>query len=93
MEEAALLEAYQLEIESNEYATENRVSHILFEAGADSSGQDLEQRILAAQAQLTAGIEFSDVAREFSDDVGSVPVAATWVTPVETPSRRKWKKP
>ena len=71
VEESAVLEAYQLEIENNQYKTENRVSHILFEQGDDEESGELEQRVTAAQARLAAGEEFSAVAAELSDDVGS----------------------
>lgn len=71
VEESAVLEAYQLEIENNQYKTENRVSHILFEQGDDEDVAELEQRVAAAQARLAAGEEFSAVAAELSDDVGS----------------------
>jgi len=71
VEESAVLEAYQLEIENNQYKTENRVSHILFEQGDDEDAAELEQRVAAAQARLAAGEEFSAVAAELSDDVGS----------------------
>lgn len=69
--EEAIREAYQLEIENNQYRTENRVSHILFEAGTDESEDELQQRIEAAQAQLASGTSFSEVAGEYSDDIGS----------------------
>lgn len=69
--EEAIREAYQLEIENNQYRTESRVSHILFEAGTDESEDDLQQRIKAAQAQLASGTSFSEVAGEYSDDIGS----------------------
>lgn len=65
--ESAIVEAYELAKENFQYQTENRVSHILFEAGED----DVQQRVADAQAQLAAGKAFADVARELSDDIGS----------------------
>lgn len=69
--EEAILEAYQLEIENNQYRTENRVSHILFETGTDESEDDLQQRLQLVQAQLASGSSFREVAGEHSDDIGS----------------------
>lgn len=71
VEESAILEAYEQEIASAQYQTENRISHILFEErdGEDDSAR--EQRIAAAQAKLAAGVDFGEVAAEFSDDAGS----------------------
>lgn len=71
VDEQALLDAYQQEIRDNQYQTENRVSHILFEAGADSDDAALKARIDTVQAKLAEGASFSDVAREYSDDIGS----------------------
>jgi peptidyl-prolyl cis-trans isomerase D len=68
VEESAILEAYELAKQDYQFQTENRVSHILFET--DQEG-DLEQRIADAQAQLAAGVDFAEVAGEFSDDIGS----------------------
>ena len=71
VEESAVLEAYQLEIENSQYKTENRVSHILFEPRDGEDAEALQQRVAAAQARLAAGADFAEVAAEFSDDVGS----------------------
>ncbi len=71
VEESAVLEAYQLEVENTQYQTENRVSHILFEARDGEDDAALQQRVAAAQARLAAGADFGEVAAEFSDDVGS----------------------
>ncbi len=65
--EQALLDAYEVAKQDIQYQTQNRVSHILFEKG----GEDVEQRLSDAQAKLAGGSSFADVAREFSDDVGS----------------------
>jgi peptidyl-prolyl cis-trans isomerase D len=74
VDEETLLEAYQVEIENGQYQTENRVSHILFETRDGEDESALKQRIADAQTKLSAGDSFSDVAGEFSDDVGSVAV-------------------
>ena len=66
--EAEILAAYEQAKQELQYQTQNRVSHILFESGDDS---DVQQRISVAQDKLAAGIEFSDVANEMSDDIGS----------------------
>ena len=62
VEEDAVLEAYQLEIDNGQYQTENRVSHILFEA------RDGEMTLTHAAAGSSmrrrgwpAGAEFADV--------------------------------
>jgi peptidyl-prolyl cis-trans isomerase D len=71
VEEAALREAYELEKESYAYATENRVSHILFEHRDGESEQEHQARIDAALAELDAGEAFANVAGKYSDDIGS----------------------
>ena len=68
VEESAILEAYELAKQDYQFQTENRVSHILFETNQEG---DLEQRIADAQAKLAAGVDFAEVAGEFSDDIGS----------------------
>ncbi|MEM8659488.1 MAG: SurA N-terminal domain-containing protein [Pseudomonadota bacterium] len=68
VEEDAILEAYRLEVENGQYQTEHRVSHILFEPGAEDQLQD---RIAAAQEAIASGESFEDVARRLSDDIGS----------------------
>lgn len=71
VDDSAIEDAYQLETSSNEYSTENRVSHILFETGDDSSEESARERVAQAQAQLAEGVDFATVATEFSDDIGS----------------------
>lgn len=71
VEEAVLLEQYELEKENYQYKTESRVSHILFEQGDDESDEALQLRVQGVQDQLTAGADFSEVAKAESDDVGS----------------------
>jgi peptidyl-prolyl cis-trans isomerase D len=65
--EQALLDAYEVAKQDLQYQTQNRVSHILFDAGGD----DVGQRIASAQQELAAGTPFAEVAQAYSDDVGS----------------------
>ena len=66
VEESAVVDAYELAKQDFQYQTQNRVSHILLEAG------DTQQSRLAdAQQQLASGVSFADVAKALSDDVGS----------------------
>ena len=67
--EAAILDAYEQAKQDLQYQTQNRVSHILFETNEDSS---VQQRVASAQEKLAAGMAFADVAKQFSDDIGSV---------------------
>jgi peptidyl-prolyl cis-trans isomerase D len=68
VEETAIQDAYELTKQQAEFKTQNRVSHILFESGAET---DVKQRIKKAQEKLSTGVPFADVAKEFSQDVGS----------------------
>jgi peptidyl-prolyl cis-trans isomerase D len=68
VDESAIREAYELGKQEAQFKTQNRVSHILFESGAENN---VKERIEQAQAKLTAGVAFADVAKEFSQDVGS----------------------
>lgn len=68
VEESAILEAYEVSKQEAQYKTQHRVSHILFEPGKQD---DLKQRIKNAQDKLAAGVPFAEVAKEFSQDVGS----------------------
>ncbi|MEM1114403.1 MAG: SurA N-terminal domain-containing protein [Pseudomonadota bacterium] len=73
VEEAVLLEEYEVETSDVRYQTESRVSHILFEQGGESD-EAFAARILAAQEAIDAGTAFADAASEFSDDIGSASV-------------------
>jgi peptidyl-prolyl cis-trans isomerase D len=68
VEESAVLEAYELAKQETQYQAQSRVSHILFESGAED---EVSTRIAKAQEKLSAGESFADVARAFSDDVGT----------------------
>ncbi|MBP70445.1 MAG: peptidylprolyl isomerase [Haliea sp.] len=71
VEEAAIEEEYRIQLDSYQYQTENRVSHILLQRGSDESEADFAARIATVQDELAAGKSFADVAAERSDDVGS----------------------
>ncbi len=71
VDDSALQEAYQLEITNNQYRTESRVSHILFEQRDGEASADVSKRIAAARELLSTGADFGEVAKQFSDDVGS----------------------
>ncbi len=71
VEESVVLEQYELEKDGYGYATENRVSHILFIKGDDESDEALQERIASALAGLSAGKDFSELAGAVSDDIGS----------------------
>ncbi len=72
--ESVLLERYELEKEGYAYATENRVSHILVEAGVDESDEALMARAAQLIAALAEGQEFAELASTSSDDIGSAGV-------------------
>ena len=91
VEDSAVLEAYQLEIENAQYKTENRVSHILFETRKDEDEDALQQRVTPAR-RPPAGADFGAVARSFPTMSALLPMAVIWAFPAGTPSQRKWKK-
>ena len=66
--EESVLEAYESARQDYQYQTRNRVSHILFEEGGERA---VTERLAEAQARLSEGASFADVAGDLSDDVGS----------------------
>lgn len=66
--ESAIIEAFELAKADSQFQTQNRVSHILFES---SDGQVQNERLKDARAELAAGTPFADVAKKYSDDLGS----------------------
>ena len=68
VEESAVREAYELAKQDSQFKAQNRVSHILFEEGDEG---DVAQRISQAQEKLDSGVAFAEVAKEFSDDIGT----------------------
>ncbi len=71
VDQTTLQETYELEKDGYAYATENRVSHILFEERDGESNEQRQQRIEEARAALNSGTEFAEVAGQYSDDIGS----------------------
>lgn len=71
LDEAIVLEQYELEKENYDYKTQSRVSHILFEQVGDESDKAFQVRIQGVQGKLVAGADFSELAKASSDDVGS----------------------
>ena len=71
VEENAIQEQYELEKGGYGYATENRVSHILFIAQNEESEDALQARASATLAELATGNDFAELAKKSSDDVGS----------------------
>ncbi len=68
VEESVLREQYKLQLKDYAYQTRHRVSHILLQESDDTP---VIERLAAARAALESGREFADVAREYSDDIGS----------------------
>jgi peptidyl-prolyl cis-trans isomerase D len=68
VEESAVIEAFELAKADTQYQMQSRVSHILFES---SDTQDQNERLQKARSELGAGTPFAEVAKKYSDDVGS----------------------
>jgi peptidyl-prolyl cis-trans isomerase D len=72
IDEERVREFYELDKDSFQLPEERRVSHILFEQGAEESEAELSARVEAAQQRISNSEEaFADVATELSEDVGS----------------------
>jgi peptidyl-prolyl cis-trans isomerase D len=71
VEESAIQEQYELEKDGYGYATENRVSHILFIPQTGETEEAVQVRASAALAELAAGNDFAELAKKSSDDIGS----------------------
>jgi peptidyl-prolyl cis-trans isomerase D len=72
VDEERVREFYELDKDSFQLPEERRVSHILFEQGAEESEAELSARVEAAQQRLSSSEEaFADVATELSEDIGS----------------------
>ena len=69
--EDQLIAEFEMVKSDYEYQTENRVSHILFEQGADESDEALQERVEEARIALETGKPFAELAGELSDDIGS----------------------
>jgi len=68
LEQGAILEQYEAERSSFEGSAEKRASHILFEVGANLSEEQAMEAALAAQARITRGEDFEELALELSSD-------------------------
>lgn len=68
VEENAVLEAFELAKADSQYQMQNRVSHILLES---SDTEDQNERLQKARGELDTGTPFAEVAKKYSDDVGS----------------------
>ncbi len=71
VDDTAIQEAYQAELANYQYQTENRISHILFVQGPDESDEQYAQRIASVQEKLSQGGDFAELAKSYSDDIGS----------------------
>lgn len=68
IDESMVRARYEEETESLKAAVRTRVEHILFSGDDDA---EVQQRIAEVQAKLAEGETFSELAREYSDDLGS----------------------
>ncbi|WP_101759436.1 SurA N-terminal domain-containing protein [Oceanicoccus sp. KOV_DT_Chl] len=64
-------EAYALELAAFQASEERRASHILVEITDDRDDASALKRIEDVAAKLSAGEEFAELAKAFSDDIGS----------------------
>jgi len=74
IEEDELQQAYQDQQESLSQAEEREAAHILLKLAADASDEELKKRtdeLLKMKARIEAGESFADLAKAFSEDVGS----------------------
>ncbi|AQA19008.1 hypothetical protein BST95_12920 [Halioglobus japonicus] len=71
VDDTALQDAYQEELQASQYQTESGVAHILFEQRDDESAEDWAARVAEAQSKLAEGTDFGEVAQTYSDDIGS----------------------
>ncbi|MEH6568344.1 MAG: SurA N-terminal domain-containing protein [Halioglobus sp.] len=69
--ESVLLEEYELQKENEQYSTESGVSHILFEQQSDETDETFQARVRSAQDKLSEGMDFAELAKAVSDDIGS----------------------
>ncbi|MEH6503585.1 MAG: SurA N-terminal domain-containing protein [Cycloclasticus sp.] len=72
--EAELLDFYENEVSSFTDPGRRRASHILFEAAEGTPEAEVEEKRAQAEsvlAKIKAGDDFAELAKEFSDDIGS----------------------
>lgn len=65
--EDELRDAYQQEVANHSSSEQRQISHIML----DASAKDVDETIAKIQEQLSAGVSFADLAKEFSIDEGS----------------------
>lgn len=68
VDEAMVRDRYAEEAEQLKAAVRTRIEHILFSGTEDAA---VRSRIAEVQAKLAEGVPFSELAREYSDDLGS----------------------
>lgn len=68
VKQSAIQEAYELSKQDAQFKAQHRVSHILFES---ADADEVKQKLGQAQEKLNAGVAFAEVAKEFSQDVGT----------------------
>lgn len=71
LEEGEIREVYETSIADNEAVMRRRAAHILLETGEEKSAADIQQQLEAIAARVASGEDFGDLAREYSDDIGS----------------------
>jgi len=69
--EDVLRQEYETEMSNYEYQEQRRVSHILLEQQQDESDADWQARADELAGELSGGADFTALARERSDDIGS----------------------
>ncbi len=71
IEESEVRAAYEASIADAELATRRRAAHILLEVEDGSDDEQMQIKLAGIAERIAAGEAFSDLAREFSQDVGS----------------------
>ncbi len=71
LEEREIREVYDASVAESEGGDRRRAAHILIEAGDGQTDAAIRQQLEAIAGRVAAGEAFSDLAREFSDDIGS----------------------
>ncbi len=71
IEEDEIREVYDASLADNPAVLRRRAAHILLETDEGESDEDSRQQLEAIAARLASGESFSELAREFSDDIGS----------------------
>lgn len=69
--ESEVRAAYDVNVADMELGSRRRAAHILLELGDGDDDEPVRQQIETIASRIAAGEEFSDLAREYSDDIGS----------------------